>query len=286
VAPVPPERAVSTPPRTRYNDRPMTHWTRERDVAIAAARAAGAVIAHYWAHGGEAGDKGDAGPVTAADLEANDRIRAIVSAAFPDDGWLSEETADSDARLRHARVWIVDPLDGTRELLDRVPELCVCVALVVDGAPVVAVQYNPIAERLYAAARGAGTTLNGAPARVTAQARLADARILASRSEHRRGEWDVFAPACRVVPTGSVAYKLAEVAAGVGDATFTLRPKNEWDVCAGVLLVEEAGGRVTGLDGEPLGFNRASTRLAGMVATNGVLHRAVMAMIAAADSRP
>jgi len=259
----------------------MRRWTHELDVAVRAARAAGAVIADYWAHGVEVGDKGDAGPVTAADLEANERIREAVSAAFPADGWLSEETADSQDRLGRERVWIVDPLDGTRELVARVPELCVCIALAADGVPVVAVQYNPIAERLYAAARGAGTTLNGAPARVTSQTRLADARLLASRSESERGEWDVFASRCRVVPTGSVAYKLAEVAVGVGDATFTLRPKNEWDVCAGVLLVEEAGGRVTGLDGEPLGFNRASTRLAGMVATNGVLHGAVMAMIAA-----
>jgi myo-inositol-1(or 4)-monophosphatase len=258
----------------------MQPWTHEREVAVRAARAAGPVIAHYWASGVEAGDKGDAGPVTAADLEANDRIRDLVGAAFPDDGWLSEETADSRQRLAKQRVWIVDPLDGTRELVAHIPELCVCVSLVVAGTPVVAVQYNPIAERLYAAARGAGTTLNGAPAQVASCTTLADARILASRSEHGRGEWDVFEPHCRVVPTGSVAFKLAEVAVGVGDATFTLHPKNEWDVCAGVLLVEEAGGRVTGLDGAPLRFNRETTRLPGMVATNGVLHDAVMAMIA------
>jgi myo-inositol-1(or 4)-monophosphatase len=262
----------------------MQPWTHEREVAVQAARTAGAVIAHYWASGVEAGDKGDAGPVTAADLQANDRIRDMVGAAFPDDGWLSEETADSQERLAKRRVWIVDPLDGTRELIAGIPELCVCVSLVVDGAPVVAVQYNPIAERLYVAARGAGTTLNGVPARVTSCSTLADARILASRSEHARGEWDVFAPQCRVVPTGSVAFKLAEVAVGVGDATFTLRPKNEWDVCAGVLLIEEAGGRVTGLDGAPLRFNRETTRLPGMVATNGTLHEAVMRMIAAVES--
>ena len=94
--------------------------------------------------------------------------------------------------------------------------------------------------------------MNGAPARVSTQRAVAQAEVLASRSEDKRGEWDAFKPRCKVVLTGSVAFKLAEMSAGRGDATFTLTPKNEWDICAGSLLVEEAGGRVTGLDGKPL----------------------------------
>jgi myo-inositol-1(or 4)-monophosphatase len=161
----------------------------------------------------------------------------------------------------------------------RVPEFCVCIALVEDGRPVVAVEYNPATDQLYAAERGAGTMLNGARVRVSTQDDVSLAKVLASRSEDKRGEWEAFKPHCRVVLTGSVAFKLAELAAGNGDATFTLTPKNEWDICAGALLVEEAGGRVTGLDGEPLVFNCPSPLRPGMIASNGVLHERLMTLI-------
>ncbi len=145
----------------------------------------------------------------------------------------------------------------------------------------VAVEYNPAADRLYAAARGQGATVNGAPAHVTRTACVPDALVLASRSEDQRGEWEAFKGRVRVQLTGSVAYKLAELATGAGDATFTLTPKNEWDICAGTLLVEEAGGKVTDLAGEPLRFNQGITLRPGMIASNGVLHAALLGLIAA-----
>src|SRR5207244_6358928 len=199
---------------------------------------------------------------------------------FPDDGGLSEATAHSADRVRKRRVWVVDPLDGTKEFIQHIPEFCVSIALVEDGRPVVAVEYNPVADRLYAAVRGQGTTVNGAPAHVSRTARVPDALVLASRSEDQRGEWDAFKGRVRVQLTGSVAYKLAELATGAGDATFTLTPKNEWDICAGTLLVEEAGGKVTDLAGAPLGSNQASPLRPGLVASNGTLHAALLALIA------
>ena len=255
-------------------------FPRERAVAERAAREAGAIIRRYYETGVRVAEKGPDNPVTRADLEANACIQGLIAAAFPDDGWLSEETADSRERLGRRRVWVVDPLDGTKEFIDHIPEFCVCIALVEDGHPVVAVEYNPAADRLYAAARGAGATVNGQPARVTTTSRVADAVVLASRSEDKRGEWDAFKPRVQVRLTGSVAFKLAELSTGAGDATFTLTPKNEWDICAGTLLVEEAGGRVTGLDAAPLVFNRPETRRPGMIASNGVLHDALRALIA------
>jgi myo-inositol-1(or 4)-monophosphatase len=224
-------------------------------------------------------EKGPDNPVTKADLEANACIRALVAEAFPGDGWLSEETADSSERLTHRRVWVVDPLDGTKEFIQHIPEFCVCIALVEAGRPIVAVQYNPAADRLYEAVRGGGTRVNGAAARVSATAKVADAVVLASRSEDKRGEWDPFKGRMRVTLTGSVAFKLAELATGAGDATFTLTPKNEWDICAGTLLVEEAGGRVTDLAGAPLVFNQPKTLRPGMIASNGVLHAGLLAVI-------
>jgi myo-inositol-1(or 4)-monophosphatase len=263
----------------------MASHARERDVAVRAAREAGAIVGRYYASGVRVREKGPDNPVTKADLEANTRIRTLVAEAFPEDGWLSEETADSTERLGRRRVWIVDPLDGTKEFIERIPEFCVCIALVEAGRPVVAVSYNPAADRLYLAARGEGTTVNGAPAHVSRTARVADAVVLASRSEDKRGEWDPFKGRMRVQLTGSVAFKLAELATGAGDATFTLTPKNEWDICAGTLLVEEAGGTVTDLAGAPLVFNQPKTLRPGMIASNGVLHEALCRVIAEV-SRP
>src|SRR5581483_6527873 len=217
----------------------VSAFVRERALAVRAAHEAGAIITRYYVPGIASAEKGPDNPVTKADLEANARIHALVQAEFPDDGWLSEETADSTERLGKRRVWVVDPLDGTKEFIQHIPEFCVCVALTEGGRPVVAVEYNPAAERLYVGVRGQGTTVNRAPARVSAPRDVAGAVVLASRSEDKRGEWDAFKPHCRVTLTGSVAFKLAELAAGHGDATFTLTPKNEWDICAGVLLVEE-----------------------------------------------
>ena len=254
--------------------------TRERDTAVRAAREAGAIIRRYYEGKIEAHEKRPDNPVTAADLEANAHIRDLIAVAFPDDGWLSEETADSTDRLGRRRAWVVDPLDGTKEFIQHIPEFCVCIALVEQGRPIVAVEYNPAADKLYVAVKGAGTTVNGAPGRVSATSRVPEARVMASRSEDKRGEWDPFKSRCQVVLTGSVAFKLAELAAGNGDATFTLTPKNEWDICAGTLLVEEAGGRVTGLDGKPLVFNQPSPLRPGMIASNGVLHDGLLALIA------
>ena len=258
----------------------MTALARERDVAVEAARAAAAIVCRHYKTDFEVEMKGHDDPLTAADRDSNACIQEAILRAFPTDGWLSEETADSTERLTKRRVWIVDPLDGTKEFTQHIPEFCVCIALVEDGRPIVAVEINPAAERLYCAVRGQGTTVNGEPARVSAQRDVAHAEVLASRSEDRRGEWDVFKRRCRVVLTGSVAFKLAELSTGHGDATFTLTPKNEWDICAGSLLVEEAGGRVTGLDGMPLRFNQPSPLRPGMIASNGLLHDGLLALIA------
>ena len=255
---------------------------RELETAVRAARAAGAIVRGFYDRGVTV-DYKDAerdNPVTAADTQADACIREIIRGAFPADGWLSEETADSRERLTRRRVWIVDPLDGTKEFVQHIPELCVCVALVEHGAPVVGVSFNPITNELFAAARGAGLTLNGAPAHTSATADVRQARILASRSEDRRGEWEPFKPLMRVELTGSVAYKLALIAAGRGDGTFSLTPKHEWDICAGAALIEAGGGRITDCDGEPLRFNCERPLLPGLIATNASLYDQIRAVIA------
>jgi len=254
---------------------------RELDLAIEAARGAGAIVRSLYGAGLPAVEKGDRGdsPLTEADTRANEALRRSITDAFPDDGWLSEESRDTAARLTKRRVWIVDPLDGTKEFLRTIPELAVCVALVEDGVPIVGVTYNPIREEMFAAARGVGAWVNGDPLHVSEVSELSCAVVLASRSETERGEWDRFRGKFRLEVCGSVAYKLALVAAGRGDATFTLTPKNEWDICSSACVVECAGGRVTDLAGEPLRFNRRRLTRPGLVASNGSLHRELLELV-------
>lgn len=252
---------------------------RELTVAVEAARAAGIIVRQWYEGDYTVREKSSDSPVTEADIEANQQISAMVRGAFPEDGWLSEETRDSPERLTKARVWVVDPLDGTKEFIKHIPEFCVCIGLVENGVPVLGVSYNPVREELFAAARGQGVTLNGATVHVSIEGNLSAGRFLASRSEADRGEWDAFQGILRVELTGSVAYKLALIAAGRGDATFSLTPKNEWDVCAGAALIAEAGGRITDRFGRPLRFNQQDTKLPGIIASNAHLYEPILQLL-------
>lgn len=258
--------------------KPAGHdFKRELTLAKKAARVAGDILRGHWRRGGyHIGSKGIDNPVTAADLEADRAIKKLLHDPFPEYGWLSEETVDNDARLKCRRVWIVDPLDGTKEFINGIPEFSVAIALVEDGVPVLGVTYNPIKREMYWAARGTGCHLNTRRVRVTRTRNLKGATVLASRSETARGEWQVFHGLLKVSPTGSVAYKLAMVAAGKGDATFTRSPKSEWDIASGAALIMEAGGVITDIKGREIRFNQPSVKLEGLIADNRILHRALV----------
>jgi len=245
-------------------------------VAQEAARQAGEVILSYYSSHYEIQSKGVDNPVTTADLAANRVLREVLLEAFPEAGWLSEESADDAARLQRDYVWIIDPIDGTKEFIQGIDEFVVVVAFVVQQQVQVAVTYNPVRRELLHACRGQGAFCNTQPIHVSPRSQLPGALVLASRSETGRGEWDRFHDVLTVRPMGSVAYKLAQVAQGACDLTFSLVPKNEWDICAGTLLVTEAGGQVTDLQGQPFRFNQPETLRAGLLATNGLLHTQVL----------
>ncbi|MBI5850763.1 MAG: 3'(2'),5'-bisphosphate nucleotidase CysQ [Planctomycetes bacterium] len=230
---------------------------------------AGTVLRDLWERNLRVQFKQGDDPVTEADHAADALLKEILPQG--DDGWLSEETVDDPAqRLGRRRVWIVDPLDGTREYVDKIPEWCVSIGLVEDGAPVAGGIHNPVTKQIVVGAVGHGVTLNGAPASVRPRSSLKGARVLASNSEVARGEWDGFADEpFEVVSVGSVAYKLGLVAAGLCDATWTFTPKHEWDVAGGAALVLAAGGMVYNLDGSPARFNGSKPRLPGFVAFSG-----------------
>jgi myo-inositol-1(or 4)-monophosphatase len=209
-------------------------------------------------------ERGD--PVTAADLAIDTALRGTLPRAG--EGWLSEETVDDLTRLAARRVWIVDPLDGTREFIEGIPEWSVSVGLVEDGVPVAGGILNPATDELVLGAIGHGVTLNGVAVEPAEQPRsLHRARVLASRSEVGRGEWERYRDAgFEVVPCGSVAYKLGQVAAGLADATWTLVPKNEWDVAGGAALIRAAGLHLSLADGSARTFNSSDPKLPNFLA--------------------
>jgi myo-inositol-1(or 4)-monophosphatase len=209
-------------------------------------------------------------PVTRADTELDALLKRLL--VRPGDGWLSEETADDPSRLNCRRVWIVDPLDGTREFVEGIPEWCISVGLAVDGKAVVGGICNPATGQVILGSIESGITLNGKPARPTQARSLNGAKILASRSEVKRGQWQRFeGRGFTIVPTGSVAYKLGCVAAGLADGTFTLVPKHEWDIAAGVALVQSAGGVVKITDGSAPSFNHPKPLIPGLIAAGAEL---------------
>lgn len=238
---------------------------------IAAALRAACVCVSSFTPGRIVSEKKAGGdPVTQADLALDKILKE--SLLQPDEGWLSEETADNPERLSRRRVWIVDPIDGTREFIDGIPEWCISVALAVDGVPVAGGICNPAADQLFLGGAGFGVTLNGHSVSVSPHEGLAGARILASRSEIRKGLWNRFEDGpFEVVPCGSVAYKLACVAGGLAEATMTLVPKNEWDIAAGVCLVQAAGGQTEELSGKQRRFNQSNPLLNGLLAGPEVL---------------
>jgi len=218
-------------------------------------------------------------PVTEADRE----VDAVLHRELLRDGegWLSEESVDDQTRLEKSRVWVVDPLDGTREFVAGIPEFCVSVAMVEDGRPVAGGICNPATNEMFLGSLETGLTYNGKPAKPSHRAKLDGAMVLASRSEVKRGEWKQF-ESCpmKIRPMGSVAYKLALVSAGLADVTFTLTPKNEWDVAAGAALVLSAGGYVGTLDNQPLRCNNKSPLLSGLIACGPLLKDDLLALVA------
>lgn len=219
-------------------------------------------------------------PVTAADKELDSVFRKAL--LRPGEGWLSEESADDLSRLRCEQVWVVDPLDGTREFVAGIPEFCASVAFVDNGKPVAAGILNPASNETFVGSRDFGLTYNGKPVRASDRAQLAGATVLASRSESARGEWERFRNApFKVQPVGSVAYKLARVAAGVADATFTLSPKHEWDIAGGAALVTSAGGQVQLLDGSELICNSELPCVSGLIACGPGLENELLQFLSA-----
>jgi myo-inositol-1(or 4)-monophosphatase len=273
------------------------------ELARQAARAAGALVMGWYGTRPRVEYKAPGQPVTAADLAADRLLRDRLMASRPGYGWLSEESADTPDRLDRRRVWIVDPIDGTRSFVAGRPEFTVCIGLADQGQVVAGVVYNPATDELFSALLGEGAWVEEqgrapvslgrggpAPREAGSAGQAGDLSggdggprggrtVLASRTEMAAGDFAALA-GWQVEPVGSTAYKLARVAAGRGDLYLSRGPKSEWDVCAGVLLVQEAGGRATDLAGVQPRFNRRDPYVHGMMATlDPAIHGEVLQLV-------
>lgn len=252
----------------------------EEDLALArvAAQRAAEVIRPYFRTALQVTHKSPDQPLTAADLAADVLLREVLIGARPGDGWLSEESVDTAERLSRQRVWVVDPIDGTRSFIAGLSEFAISIGLVEDGVPVVGVVHNPATREMYWAVRGAGAFAgredsdDAVPLHTHA---VSNNILFVSRSEIASGAAARYNSTWDVRALGSTAYKLARVAAGHG-AFLSGGPKSEWDVCAGGLLVEEAGGRATDIRGHVLTYNHADPRLNGIIAADRAAHAALM----------
>lgn len=240
----------------------------DTELLAQAARAAGDIARRYFKRDPKRWDKpGSQGPVTEADLEVDEMLRTTLRAARPTYGWLSEETPDATDRLTQEQVFIIDPIDGTRAFIEGNPTWSHSLAIARNGVVEAAVVYLPMHDRLYAATRGEGTTLDDVAVRVSARGELEGAEVLAAKPAMEPHNWkNADVPPVSRQFRSSLAYRMALVAEGRKDAMLTLRASWEWDVAAGTLLIEEAGGRVTDRKGEALRFNNPHPQVNGVVA--------------------
>jgi len=210
-------------------------------------------------------------PVSEADIAVNDLLRDRLAAAFPDDAWLSEESDDDPARLGARRVWVIDPIDGTRAYLAGRTDWCLSAALVVDTRPVAGFLYAPALAQFFTAERDAGAFVNGAPIRASARAGLSGATI-AAPAPLIEG-LDLAAAGVQPIPRiGSLALRLARVAEGAIDGTLVRPDSHDWDLAAADVLVHEAGGLLTGASGAPVVYNRPGARHGLLVGAGRAVH--------------
>ncbi|WP_426169120.1 inositol monophosphatase family protein [Sandarakinorhabdus sp. DWP1-3-1] len=254
---------------------PATRRQSDLAVAVRAAHAAGELALRHFNAKSEWWDKSPGNPVGVADLECDAYLKERLLGARPDDGWLSEETADTADRLTKRRLWVVDPIDGTRDFIRGRTGWAVSVALVEDGEVTVAALAAPARGQLFAALRGRGSQLNGKRLRVSGLATLDGIRLPIDAANMNAAFWPEPWPGEAVEKPNSLALRMAKLAANEADAWMEGRTIAEWDVAASALILAEAGGVVTDRAGEPLAFNKPDPVLHGIAAATPALHGVV-----------
>jgi myo-inositol-1(or 4)-monophosphatase len=250
----------------------------ELALLVDAAEAAGHIALGHFRNDVETWEKPGEGPVTEADMAIDRMLHAELRAARPDYGWLSEESESGHDRDQRERVFIVDPIDGTRAFIAGEEGWGVALAVAERGRVIAAAMHLPARSESFAASLGAGATRNGAPIRASARDALDGATALAASSQLRDEMWPGGAPPVERHFRSSLAWRLCLVGQGRFDVMVTLRDAYEWDIAAGCLIATEAGAKVTDGAGAALNFNRHPARAPGVIAAPDALHRALMAL--------
>ena len=238
-------------------------------------REAGRIALRFYGGDYKRWNKEGGSPVTEADLAVNTFLHDRLTAARPDYGWLSEESADDPARLDRDKVFVIDPIDGTIAFLKNRPHFTICAAVVTEGRPCCGVVHNPASDELYGACIGGGAHRNGAAIHVGARAALEGCAMLGPRSELTQAPW----PPMHVQTRNSVAYRIVLVADGSADATVSLSCKRDWDLAAADIILTEAGGRLTDAGGAIPIYNRPATLQPSLAAANPALHSEIVALL-------
>lgn len=245
-------------------------------------REAGAIVRGAASSAKVIGDSCALHPTTDLDKEVDNFLYRVLREAFagPESvGYLSEERGDDLKRLSSDFVLIVDPIDGTRSLLRGLCEATISVALWHKGDLVWGCVHNPFTGETFSAARGKGAWCGRRRIGVSQARVLSSAHFVLSRTEHETGRLTWLESKVRFEPLGSIAYKMALVAQGTYDGTFTPGERHEWDIAAATIILEEALGKVTDKYGRPMRFNKPDPVADGVVATNGHLHSAVLSLL-------
>ncbi len=253
---------------------PAVQAVQNRELArelAAAVREAGAVALRMFHEGCRSWTKGHNSPVTEADIAVDDMLRTRLRSFLPSAGWLSEETVDAPDRLDRDEVWVVDPIDGTRAFVARFPDWTISAALVRGGRPVAAALFAPVTDELYLAAHGHGATRNGSPIAANMRSSIEGARMGAPKSRIRHLEKSGL-NVHEVPRIHSLALRFARVASGELDAALAGANSRDWDLAAADLIVHEARGMLTTIDGDLPVYNRAVTEHLELAAAGSELH--------------
>lgn len=261
---------------------------KELEVAKNLAVQAGAILLEHYAETTQVEWKGKNDPVTAADRAASRFIVDELRSRFSGDAVLSEEEKDNLERLKNPRLWVIDPMDGTKEFIARRPEFSVMIGLAVEGIARLGVVYQPIDGKLYYGAQGQGAGLTHAGVtralRVSAESDFPRATMALSRS-HLSSQTEEIRKRLgieRTIQTGSIGLKVGLIAEAKADVYVQGRGTSLWDTCGPEGILHEAGGRMTDALGAPLRYDIAEVRnLQGVIATNGVLHDRVVDVVRA-----
>ncbi len=217
--------------------------------------------AHYDLNASAIWNKSNNSPVTDADIAVNSFLLTALMAARPDYGWLSEETKDDGSRRTAKRVFVVDPIDGTRAFIKRRPDFVVSLAVITKDGPVAGALYNPLTEELFEAYEGGGAKYNGAPISVSDCEGISGCKMIGYDFKFTAKKW----PSMICEARNSMAYRIGLVAAGKADATVAFTPKSDWDLAAAEVIAREAGAVITDIDGMPLQYNHDTTENSGVI---------------------